>query len=126
MDSVFSAIQPMMQQINKQVSGDKPLSAERQRFIESFQNKMMELLKSELNWEKLKPQYVKMYAETYEQDEVDGLIAFYQSKAGQSFVSKTPALLQKSMLISQGMMQTMLPKLKQIADQAMEQAKDVQ
>jgi hypothetical protein len=40
---------------------------------------------------------VPSYSETFSQEEVDGLIAFYQSPAGKAYVEKMPTLLQKTM-----------------------------
>src|SRR4051812_25186333 len=46
-------------------------------------------------WLKLKPGYVKAYAEVYSADELRSLIAFFKSPIGQAYVDKMPELARK-------------------------------
>lgn len=55
--------------------------------------------------------------------EIDGLIAFYASPAGQAFINKMPVVLQKSMAISQSLMQSLMPKMSAAMKEAMTEAK---
>jgi hypothetical protein len=69
-----------------------------------------------MSWEKMKPMYVQLYRDTFEQEEVDGLIAFYKSPAGQAYVTKMPLLMSKSMAISQSLFQSLGAKMKVAMD----------
>jgi len=53
--------------------------------------RMMELVKARRD--KVHPQMVKVYAEIYSDQEIDGMLAFYESPAGRSMAQKAPALL---------------------------------
>lgn len=75
------------------------------------QNKMMDLMMKELCWENLKPEFEKLYAETYSAEELRGLVKFYQSPLGQKFIEKQPEMQQKSMAMVQRMMMRIMPKL---------------
>ncbi len=61
---------------------------------------------------KVKPQYIRLYQETFDQDEVESLIHFYKSPAGQAFVKKMPILTQKTMAMTQSQLQSLLPKVR--------------
>lgn len=82
--------------------------------IQEYQSKMMDLISSEMSWEKLKPRYIELYATTFTAEELEGLIAFYNTPIGQAFVKKQPELMQKSMLVNQAVMQSLQPKLRQL------------
>jgi uncharacterized protein len=75
------------------------------------QQKIMDLMKKELSWDNLKPEFEKLYAETYSEEELEGLIKFYQSPIGRKFTEKQPEMQQKSMLMVQKMMMRIMPKI---------------
>lgn len=52
---------------------------------------------------------------------MDGLIDFCRSPIGQSFVSKLPLVMRRSMQVMQTEMQTGVPKLKQAVDQVLQE-----
>lgn len=58
----------------------------------------------EMSWAKMKPQYVRLYVETFDQDEVDGLLAFYATPAGQAMINKMPIVMPKMMGVMQDSM----------------------
>jgi len=80
-------------------------------------------MREELNWEKLKPMHVQLYRDTFEQEEIDGLLAFYRSPVGQAFVNKMPLVMQKAMAMGQSQMQAVIPKMKTAIESAIAEAK---
>jgi hypothetical protein len=122
-DSVYASLEQMMRQSMQQRAGGKPMTAEQQRFLDAVPGRFVAVMKSEFTWAKLKPQYVQLYLETFDQEEVDGLLAFYRSAAGQAFINKMPTVMQKSMAIAQSQMQTLLPKMQAAIEQAVSDAK---
>ena len=44
-----------------------------------------------MTWDKLRPLYVRIYQESFTQEEIDGLIVFYESPAGIAFVERWPS-----------------------------------
>ena len=74
-------------------------------------DKMMDLMAQELSWNKLKADYITLYAETFTEDEMKGVIAFYKSPAGQAFGKKQPELIKRSVELSQKMMIQIMPKI---------------
>ncbi len=123
LDSIYVTIEQIMRQSMQQAAGGKPMTPEQQRFLDAVPGKFVAVMKSELTWAKLKPQYVQLYLETFDQEEIDGLLAFYRSAAGQAFINKMPTVMQKSMVIAQSQMHTLLPKMKAAIEQAVSDAK---
>jgi hypothetical protein len=123
MDSTYKYMEQTMQMGMKQAGQNKPLSAEGQRVMDAFPSKFIAVMREEFNWEKMKPVFIKMYGETYDQEEIDGLIAFYSSPVGKSYLSKMPQLMPKLMGEMQSLMQSFMPKMKAAMDKAAEEAK---
>ena len=81
------------QQLDRQKAG--PAQRERmQRLLESQEADMRKLL----TWEKLKPAYVRVYADTLSAAEIDAMTRFYESPEGRSVMQKMPQILQRTMV----------------------------
>lgn len=117
-DSMSASTEQIMREQMRQATQGKPTNAEQQRVQEAMLAKVLPLIREELNWAKLKPSYVQLYQETFEQAEIDGLIAFYRSPTGQAFISKMPVVMQKSMALAQVQMQTLMPKMQAAIEEA--------
>ena len=123
MDSMYRNVGQIMRQSMQKVVAGKLLAPEQQQILDALPGKFLAVMRTELTWDALKPQYVQLYRETFDQEEIDGLLAFYRSTAGQAFVNKIPTVLQKSMAISQSRMQTLLPRMRAAIEQALAEAK---
>jgi uncharacterized protein len=73
--------------------GDNPLADVVQEFVQE-----------KLPWSKLQPEYVRLYAETFTEQELCELAAFYRTSLGQRVVETTPQLAAGVMEISQRLM----------------------
>ncbi|EEO28235.1 DUF2059 domain-containing protein [Oxalobacter paraformigenes] len=71
------------------------MSAEKKKVIEAFLDKYKNIVKEEFSWEKMVPDYIRIYRETFTEEELQSLIAFYESPAGQMFIRKTPEIMDK-------------------------------
>ncbi|MDR0674178.1 MAG: DUF2059 domain-containing protein [Zoogloeaceae bacterium] len=111
MDSVYLGMEEMMRQASKQSTQGLSLSPDQQRVLDALPGKFVAVMREEMSWQKMKPQYVQLYCETFEQEEVDGMLAFYASPAGQALIDKMPALMQKSMDLSQFLLQSVTPRM---------------
>jgi len=79
--------------------------------VSSQTDSMMDMMAQELSWDKMKDDYITLYAETFTEDEMKGIIAFYKSPAGQAFITKQPELMKRSMELSQKIMMQIMPKI---------------
>lgn len=123
LDTVYGNTEQMMRQSMRQTLGSRPLTAEQQRVVDELPGKFVATMRQEFNWSTLKPLYVRIYQESFEQAEIDGLIAFYASPAGQAFIDKMPLVMQKSMTLVQEQMRTLMPRMGQVIEQTMRDAK---
>lgn len=80
-----------------------------------MQTEIMSLVKEEFSWDKVKDSYIKLYADVFTEDELKGLIEFYNSPAGRKFIEKMPELMQKSSMMTQKQMMGLMPKIKAIS-----------
>lgn len=111
LDAMYGQMEQAMQQGMVQALGRQPLTPAQQKIFDTMPREFARILRDEMGWSALRPDFVTIYRETFDQDEVDGLIAFYKSPVGKAFVEKTPVVMQKSMVSSQNRMQAILPKL---------------
>jgi len=93
------------------------MSAEARSRAREIQDRIQAVVARMLSWEKIKPQYVALYAETFTEDEIDGMLAFYRSPAGRAMREKMPVLMQKSMALTQQMMKEIQPEITKIMEE---------
>ena len=116
-----SSMYPMMQNAMKQSMAQAlPANAtpQQKRAVEASQESFNAVMRDELNWERMKPDMVKAYVETYSEAEVLGMVAFFESPAGRAYTEKTPQLMQKSMALTQERMKNLIPRMRAAAEKA--------
>jgi hypothetical protein len=109
-------IDQMFEQIKAMTAAQVPpgTSPEQVAQARQVQTKIMDLVKARISWEKMRPQYVKLYAETFSDEEISGMLAFYGSPAGRAMLEKMPALVTKIMGVAQAQMKDILPEIQRI------------
>jgi len=83
--------------------------------------KTMDLIMKEMSWDKLKDDYISIYAEIFTEEELKGAIDFYKSPIGHKFIEKQPELMRKTMNNTKKQMATLIPKIQQLTKEMMEQ-----
>jgi hypothetical protein len=121
LESAYANVNTTFRQSIVQAAGGRPLTAEEQQRIDAMSAKLTALMKDELSWAKLKPEYIRLYRQTFDQQEVDGLIAFYATPAGQAMINKMPLLMQNTMALLQTQMAALMPKMMAIAEDTMKE-----
>jgi hypothetical protein len=113
-DSVMAQMDGLMTQTIAQATQGKEIPAKVQKDIDKRQAEVVGLMKELLDWSKLEPMYVRIYQKTFTQQEVDGMIAFYKTPAGQAVISKMPAAMQKTMDEVQQMLGPVMQKMQRM------------
>lgn len=108
--------------VNQALQG-KELTPERQAIIERMQDKIAVLMHDTLDWDTLKPMFFRVYRQSFTQEDVDGIIAFYKSPAGQAMISKMPLVMQNMMSEMTQMMKPMQQKMLEIQHETLEEMK---
>jgi len=65
--------------------------------LQTFQGQVFGLIRERLDYAKVKPEYVKLYDETFTTEELTGIVTFYRSPAGQAYLKKLPVLTSNSL-----------------------------
>jgi hypothetical protein len=94
--------------------GEVKLTPEKQQALEELQGKVERLVIEALGWPRMKENYARLYAETFTEQELDDMLAFYKSESGQSMVSKTPDLMLRAGEIAQDHMSAVVPELQKL------------
>jgi hypothetical protein len=110
-DSVMAQMDGLMQQTIAEATKGQDVPPKVQKEIDKQQAEVTGVMKELLDWNKLEPMYVRIYQKTFSQEEVDGMIAFYKTPAGQAVIGKMPAVMQNTM---DEMLQMMAPVMQKM------------
>jgi hypothetical protein len=102
------------------------LTPERQAIVDRMTAKMSAAASDMLSWDTLLPIYLRTYRDSFTQDEIDGVIKFYKSAAGQAYVKKLPLVMQNVMREMQGIIKPLQEKMLAIQKESMQELKDLQ
>ena len=80
----------IFEQIKTMTASQLPPGAtpEERAKIEKLQAGVIDLVKTRMSWDKMRPRYVQVYGETFSDEEIDGMLAFYQSPASRAVIEK--------------------------------------
>ena len=117
MDQMMTQMMNGMEQgMQQALKGQTPTPAQKAK-MDEFRNKLSALMHEELSFAKMKDLYMQVYRESFTQEEVNGILAFYNSPAGKAFVEKMPAAMQKSATLAQARMGPLLQKIHALTEQ---------
>jgi hypothetical protein len=118
-DQMMKMMEPMMKGMMAQA--DKDMSAEQRAKVGEMREKIMAVVAESLN--KAKPALAKVYTETYTEDEIDAILAFYKSPAGKALLQKMPEVMQRMVPVMMKMMNDVQPEIKALIEGAKEKSK---
>jgi hypothetical protein len=104
-------------QVAMNVTGTIGLSPAQDRIASAYYDKINELLAQAYDWKKLEPAYEDVYNKIYTEEEIDGVVAFYQSPVGKAYSAKNPAATAATIEVSNRLMSDVTPKLKKLAEE---------
>ena len=111
MDAMQGQISNMFNGMSKQMN----ISEKERPAFDQYMKKVGDLLAKDMNWDVFKEPMIEIYAKHFTEEEVKGLISFYQSNLGKSMTKKMPLIMQDSMLVSQELMKNFMPKIQALA-----------
>jgi hypothetical protein len=113
-----------MQQIENEVrshgGSDSPQFKEE---FGKFQDQLFQLIFMRMSWSRMKPEYVRLYDETFTLEELKGITAFYRSPAGKAFVDKLPQVTQRAIEIGQRVVAEAQPDIEKLTEDFMQRLK---
>ena len=116
-------INTMMHSSIEKITQGRKLTTKQELAVVNYTQELGKIMQEGFTWAKLEPEMIKIYAEEFSQEEIDGMIKFYKTPVGQSTIDKMPIVMQKSMQVGYKQMDAITPKIMQAADKL---AKDMQ
>lgn len=124
LDTMYSQTLPAMQNGMRQALGKELNNPDAEKAMQTISPKVNAVIRDELSWAKLKPEFVSVYADTFSQAEIDAMIQFYSSPTGAGLVDKMPLVAQKSAMMMQKRIVPLMQRVMQIVkDEAAKQPK---
>ncbi len=116
MEQQLGALRDRVNELATQQSGARTMSPEQKTLTDAYLKQVQGVAEEEVGWTKLRPIIIQVYAESFTDADLDGIIAFYKSPAGQAMIAKTPELSGKTMTLVQDRIKEMQPKLAQMTE----------
>ncbi len=111
--TVESSLDMMKQMHLDQFIRYQPASADEIQALDQ-QQRVMELISSEMAWDRVKDRFAAIYAATFTLDEMRGLIVFFKTPLGRAYVQKSPLIMEKTMDLNQQIMMELAPRIERI------------
>jgi len=117
---LFTQMQAMMEQQFAQMGVPEDL----QSILKRHQERLFVVLEETLDLQTMKRDFVSIYVDTFTEDELKGVVAFYKTPVGQAFLDKMPLLMSRSMQASQKRMPEIFEKMKVITAKLVDEMKE--
>jgi len=95
-DSVTAQINQLMNSAIEQVTKGEKLPPNAQNRVDQDKSEIAKMMHDILDYDKVLPMDVRIYQKSFTQAEVDGLVAFYKTPAGQALISKMPVVVENT------------------------------
>jgi hypothetical protein len=83
--------------LEEQLGAAAAATPEGQEALEIVKEEIGEWVADLMSWERLEDIYVDVYKETFTEEELNELVAFYQSPIGQKIIAETPVMMRRSL-----------------------------
>lgn len=110
-DSAIADTEELIEKTLKPRLQLEKMAPEKKKTISAFLDQYKQTVKEEFSWEKMRPDYVRIYSETFTEEEIRDLITFYESPTGQMLIKRTPQIADKTSLIIKQRILSILDKM---------------
>ena len=108
LDAMLPQIEASQRQMAAQMAGDRELDAAQQQRLDRILEGSAAAIRKAMAWENLAPMYRDIYRQTFTGEDIDAIIAFYETPTGQRMLDKMPELMQNTMAAMQRLVVPML------------------
>ncbi len=124
LESMYTLMgQSMRRGLQLELEG-KQVSDDERRVLDDMPKQFEAAMREEVGWDKMRPIFVQIYQETFTQEEVKGLTAFYKSPIGAAMIDKMPVVLQKSAAATQARMRPLMVRMNETMKKALADLKE--
>ena len=110
-DAMLPQIEASQHQMAAQMAGDRELDAAQQQRLDRILEGSAAAIRKAMAWENLAPMYRDIYRQTFTGEDIDAIIAFYETPTGQRMLDKMPELMQNTMAAMQRLVVPMLQEM---------------
>ena len=107
---VYAQVQQMFAERFEQTQAP----ASKRALLERYQSKADAALDKAIGWEQVKPDLIKLYTETFTEQELTQLNDFYESALGKKMLTKLPELNARSAQVTQAKLQSAVPQVNKL------------
>jgi hypothetical protein len=125
-DGLKTQVDTMVGAATREALKGRTLTPDVQAVVDHMAAKMRAAAGEMMNWDALLPLYMRMYRESFTEDELAGVIAFYKTPAGTALIRKMPTVMRNLMTDMQGLSRVMNEKLVVIEKEAVQELQDLQ
>ena len=86
---------------SRQVMVEAASTPEQKKLVSDYLDQMQGIASSGAKWDAVHPKIVDLYVANFTEPEMDGILAFYKTPAGQALVTKTPEVSGKTVELLQ-------------------------
>lgn len=114
LDGMWAQLDSLMEASMQQALAGQQLTQRQQAIIDDMRKEMVDLLKDELSWSSYEPMMIDIYRNSFSESEIQGMLAFYRSPAGEAVIKKMPLVMQASMRAVQGRVAPLEEKMRDL------------
>jgi uncharacterized protein len=119
-DQMMKRLEPMLKAMSSRMEVPGATDEQRAR-IQETQRKVTALVTERIK--KAMPELARIYADVYTEEELDGILAFYNSPVGKSFLQKMPEVMERSVPVSMQLNNDIVKELQPEMDKLSREAK---
>lgn len=120
-DGMMPQLEGMMKQAMREGRAGRDLSDTDEKAMEKVQAVVIDSIRSEMSWDQWEPIYLKIYRDSFSQEEINGLLTFYKSPAGVALIKKMPVVMQSTMTEVQKRIKPMTERMRKKMDEALDE-----
>lgn len=110
-EAMVPQVQAMQRQMVQRLTAGQQLTPEQQQALDRIVYRSNAQMLARVSWNNMQPLYREIYRQTFSAQDMDAMVGFYGSQAGQNLLDKMPQLMQNTMT---AMQQVMVPMLQQM------------
>lgn len=112
--------QEMVRGVIAENRGAPPTAVQRQA-MDKVSPAVAAILKEELSFDKVKPEYIALYQQQYSQEEVDKLLALYKDPAYVALMKKAQAINERSAQLMTAKLPVILKRVEPVLEKALKE-----
>ena len=121
LDQMVAEVDAGMKAALKQQVQGKQMTPLQEAQVGQLQTRMSATIKEDLSFAKMKYIYLKVFRDTFTQEEVNGINAFYSSPAGKAMMEKIPSATKKASTLLQEHLEPTIRKVKAMQHEFMKE-----